>query len=66
MISGQCGKEKKTQSVKIYTFLIAKNPNYINTLRGALKHIKGAYSRNAPVGLLLCSEKLPESDRKEQ
>lgn len=34
--------------------------------KGVLKHIMGAYSRNAAVGLLLCSEKLFASDRKEE
>lgn len=31
-----------------------------------LKHIMGAYSRNAAVGLLLCSKQLFELDRKEE
>lgn len=31
-----------------------------------LKHITGAYSRNAAVGLLLCSKQLFELDRKEE
>lgn len=62
IISRQHGKEKSIKSGKIYTFLTAKKSIYINIIKGCLSTLWELIVE-MQVGLLLCSEKLFESEK---